>query len=145
MTTIKLKYKDILDTYSNGRRSHLCHVLSDEYGYGTSLARQVVRGIAVDMYGVIYGNMLYGFEALFRADGEGLSPFEDMLPNIGGCVSKMLHKAGLEPSSMDTIEYRRKVERVKTISDAHGKMALRCDLLRALAVLHPNREFAVTV
>lgn len=144
MTTIKLKYKDILDTYSNGRRSHLCHVLSDEYGYGTSLARQVVRGIAVDVYGVIYGNMLYGFEVLFRADGDGLSAFECMLPNIGARVSKMLHKAGLEPSSMDTIEYRRKVERA-TLSDALGKMALRCDLLRALAVLHPNREFAVTV
>lgn len=143
MTTIKLKYKDILDTYSNGRRSHLCHVLSDEYGYGTSLARQVVRGIAVDMYGVIYGNILYGYEILSGPKGEGLSPFEGMLPNIGGCVSKMLHDAGLEPSSMDTIEYRRKIHRVD-LPDALGKMALRCDLLRALAVLHPNREFTVS-
>lgn len=142
MTTIKLKYKDILDTYTNGHRSHLCHVLFDEYGYGTSLARQVVRGIAVDVYGVIYGNMLYVHEIL--SWDEGLSAFECMLPNIGARVSKMLHKAGLEPSNMDTIEYRRKVDRA-VLSDALGKMALRCDLLRALAVLHPNREFAVTV
>lgn len=103
MTTIKLKYKDILHLYTKGRRAHLCH----EYGYDTSFARRVVRGIAVDMYGVIYGNFLY-FMDWHQSCGGELSLFEGMLPNIGARVAKMLHVAGLE-SGEDTPEYLQKV------------------------------------
>lgn len=141
MSTIKLKYKDILHLYSDARRAHLCDVLSLEYGYDTSFARQVVRGIAVDMYGLVYGNILY-FMDWSQSDSDDLSPFEGMLPNIGARVSKMLHIAGLEASDADTLEYSHKITR-SDLPGSIGKMALRCDMLRALTVLRPDREFTV--